>query len=104
MKTIYFLWYQLNWLELVTYILIPTAMVLVILTYILFNVRALKLSFDVDINLIKLLEKSNNMKFDTILKKIDELNDDNSKIIKKIEKVESDLEKDAKKGWYSLQK
>jgi hypothetical protein len=68
-------------LEFVTYILIPTAMVLVILVYILFNIRFLKLSFDIDLNLIKLLEKSNTVKYDNIMHKIDELMKDNSKII-----------------------
>lgn len=37
MRSLYFFWYYLNWLEFVTYVLIPTAIVLVILVYIYFN-------------------------------------------------------------------
>lgn len=57
MKTIYFFWNQLNWLEFVTYVLIPTSIVLVILVYLLFNVRIFKLSFDFDISFIEELDK-----------------------------------------------
>ncbi len=37
MRSLYFFWYHLNWLEFVTYVVIPTAIVLVILVYIYFN-------------------------------------------------------------------
>lgn len=48
MRYIHFFWYNLNWLEYVTYVLIPTAMVLMILVYILSNIRLLKISFEYD--------------------------------------------------------
>lgn len=51
MNSLYFFWTQLNWLEFVTYVLIPTAMVLVILTYIYFNIELLKLSFNFEIEI-----------------------------------------------------
>lgn len=48
MRTLYFFWYELNWLEFVTYILIPTSMILVILAYIYFNIEILKLTFNIE--------------------------------------------------------
>lgn len=47
MRTIYFLWYNLNWLEYVTYVIIPSSIVLVILVFIYFNLRLLRTSLNV---------------------------------------------------------
>jgi hypothetical protein len=71
MKIIYFLWYQFNWLEFVTYILIPTSIILVLLTYILFNIKLLKLSFDFDIEFLTDLDKKYKKTFKSIVKKLE---------------------------------
>lgn len=47
MRTIYFFWYNLNWLEYVTYVIIPSSIVLVILVFIYFNLRLLRTSLNV---------------------------------------------------------
>lgn len=44
MRTLYFFWYHLNWLEFVTYIIIPASIILVILVYIYFNLKVFRLS------------------------------------------------------------
>lgn len=44
MRTIYFFWYTLDWLEFFTYVLIPASIILVILVYIYFNLRLLRFS------------------------------------------------------------
>lgn len=44
MKSLYFLWYYLNWLELITFVLIPTAIVLIIFVYLYFNIELIKLT------------------------------------------------------------
>ncbi len=44
MRTLYFFWYQLNWLEFVTYIVIPTSIVLMVLVYVYFNISLLRKS------------------------------------------------------------
>lgn len=46
MRSLYFFWYYLNWLEFVTYIIIPTSIVLVILVYIYFNLKVFRLSMN----------------------------------------------------------
>ncbi len=48
MKTLYFLWYQLNWLEFVTYVIIPSSIILVILVYIFFNLKVFRLSLNLN--------------------------------------------------------
>lgn len=63
---IYVFWTPMNWLEFVTYVIIPSAIVLVILLYIFFNIRLLKLSFDYDLSLLPELDKLNNLKFERI--------------------------------------
>lgn len=68
MRSLYFFWYHLNWLEFVTYVLIPTAIVLVILVYIYFNLRVFRLSM--------------HLNDDSKQKIIDELSDDDFKLKK----------------------
>lgn len=60
MKTIYLFWTQFNWLEFVTYILIPTSIVLIILVYLYFNIKLLKLSLDFEIDFLEKIDKSLN--------------------------------------------
>ncbi len=72
MDTIYILWYQLNWLEFVTFAILPIAVVVLSLVYLLFNIRLLKFSFDFDIYFLTELEKSYTKKLDTLLVKIDD--------------------------------
>ena len=62
-------WSDLNWLEFVTYIIIPSSMLLIILIYLYFNIRLLRLSFDFDLS---------------ILAKIDKNLEENQKAIKKL--------------------
>ena len=69
MRNIYVFWSDLNWLEFVTYIIIPSSMLLVILIYLYFNIRLLRLSFDFDLS---------------ILAKIDKNLEENQKAIKKL--------------------
>lgn len=57
MRYIYFFWYHLNWLEFVTYVLIPTAMVLMVLVYILSNIKLLKISLENDNEIFNKLDK-----------------------------------------------
>ena len=76
MKNLYFLWYYLNWLEFVTYILIPSAIILIILVYIFFNIKILKLSYNFDIDFLDSLDKMNEKELNDIkltLKCSDEL-------------------------------
>ncbi|MDD2870664.1 MAG: hypothetical protein PHS49_01630 [Candidatus Gracilibacteria bacterium] len=47
MRTIYFFGYNLNGLEYVTYVIIPSSIVLVILVFIYFNLRLLRTSLNV---------------------------------------------------------
>ncbi len=44
MKNLYFFWFYLNWLEFVTYVIIPSSILLVILVYIYFNLKVFRLS------------------------------------------------------------
>jgi len=44
MRTLYFFWYQLNWLEFVTYVIFPSSIVLIIFVYILFNLKLFRAS------------------------------------------------------------
>lgn len=57
MRYIYFFWYHLNWLEFVTYVLIPTAMVLMVLVYILSNIKLLRISLEYDNEVFTKLDK-----------------------------------------------
>ena len=52
MKSLYFFWYYLNWLEFVTYVLIPSAMILVILTYIFFNIELLRFALNLELDIL----------------------------------------------------
>ncbi len=45
MRTIYFFGYYLNWLEFVTYVIIPLAILSMILVYIYFNINIIIASF-----------------------------------------------------------
>lgn len=49
MNNFYFLGYNLNWLEFVTYIIIPSSIIIMILLYIFFNYWAIKSTFSYDI-------------------------------------------------------
>lgn len=56
MKGLYFFWYYLNWLEFVTYVIIPSAILLVTLVYIYFNLKIFRLSMNLnDISKQKIL-------------------------------------------------
>ena len=92
MKSLYFLWYYLNWLELVTYVLIPTAMVLIILTYIFFNIELIRLTFNFDVDLAYRFEKLREKR-----KKINEL-DEARELKEKLKKIRESKEKSNKKN------
>ena len=70
MKNLYFLWYELNWLEFITYVLIPNSIILVILVYIYFNISLIKISFDFDLSFLTILDKNYENKFRLIKKKL----------------------------------
>ena len=72
MNNICIFWNHFNWLEFVTYILIPTAMVLVILVYIYFNIRLFKLTFDFDIDLVSHYDESNEKQLQNLKRKIND--------------------------------
>lgn len=57
MYHIYILWIELNWLEFVTYVIIPAAMILMILVYILFNLDGVKLSIGYEEGLLEKIEE-----------------------------------------------
>ena len=71
MRNIYVFWVELNWLEFVTYVLVPTSMTLVILIYLYFNISLLKLSFDFDINLLKKIDNNLEKKHSTLNRLLD---------------------------------
>lgn len=72
MNNIYIFWTHFNWLEFVTYILIPTAIILVILLYIYFNIRLFKLTFDFDIDLVNSFDETNEKQLSLLKKKIND--------------------------------
>ena len=88
MKDFLIFWQQFDWLEFVTYIVIPGAMILVILTYILFTIRLLKLSFDIDLDFLWVLERLNTIKYTEILNKIENILKDEKVIVKELEAKE----------------
>ena len=61
MRTIYLFWLQYNWLEFITYILIPTSIVLIILVYLFFNIELLKVSLNLEFDII---DKKHNVDFE----------------------------------------
>lgn len=107
MNTIEFFWYSFNWLEFVTYILIPLAMILMIVVYIVSNLKLIELCFNFDENnnvnelewitnnylewidkkWIKQQELLNNEKNDDISIENDKLNDIVNDFIAKNEKL-----------------
>jgi len=50
MNWIHLFWHYLNWLEFITFILIPVAIVLLTLVYLYFNLRLIRLSMDSEID------------------------------------------------------
>lgn len=56
MRSLYFFWYHLNWLEFVTYVVIPAVMICMILVYIYFNLslfrKSSKISFDYKVEIM----------------------------------------------------
>lgn len=72
MNSIYILWHHFNGLEFVTYIIIPSAIVLIILVYIYFNIKLMKLSFDFDLDFVDEIDKSNEKKIKKLKEKLKE--------------------------------
>lgn len=72
-------WIYFNWLELVTYVLIPTAMVLIILLYIVANIKLIELSFGWDYSVLEKLDSFSNEKQKLVDSKYFEENDVNLK-------------------------
>lgn len=56
MRYFYVFWNTINWLEFVTYIIIPTAIITIILTYIFFNLRLIKMSIEDNAELLNNIE------------------------------------------------
>ena len=71
MRNIYVFWAEFNGLEFVTYILIPSSILLVVLIYLYFNIRLLKLSFDFDISVLAKIDKNLEEKHNAIKKILD---------------------------------
>ncbi len=78
MRSLYFFWIQLNWLEFVVYILFPVSILAIILVYIYFNIQYMKLSYDVDLKILKFLDDNFEKNFCKIKKNLTKIeNSDN---------------------------
>lgn len=75
MRTLYFFWYHLNWLEFVTYVIIPSSIIIVILLYIFFNLKILRASMKISSEEKSILEDillKDKLIEDILIKKLDE--------------------------------
>lgn len=66
MKNFVVFGYTLNWLEFVTYIIIPSSIILVILVYIFFNIRLIRLTMESNIEFLDDIESQCNDKLKSI--------------------------------------
>lgn len=48
MKTFNILWINLNWIEFVAYIIIPSSIIITILLYVFFNLREIRLTLEME--------------------------------------------------------
>jgi hypothetical protein len=98
MNNFYVFWSTLNGLEFITYVLIPSAMLLIILVYIYFNARLIRLSIELNQEWFnKIYDKMDNdlQKMEDKIAKID--NQIDNKIESWFEKLMYDSKKSKKK-------
>lgn len=79
MNTIYLFWSEFNWLEFVTYILIPTSITLVLLVYLYYNIQLLKLSFDFEMSFLEKFDKNVKDQHNKVQKLLDKYCEENCK-------------------------
>jgi hypothetical protein len=70
MNHLFFIWFNFNWLEFVTYVIIPVAMLVYILLYIYFNIRLIRISLYSDIWELKEITKLSDLKLDKLISTI----------------------------------
>lgn len=63
-------WHTFNWLEFVTFIIIPWSIISIVLTYIFFNYRLIRISLESNEQLLEELDEECNLEFKKISLKV----------------------------------